>query len=244
MHLSPEAPPQAAGPEAAGPEFACPEAAGPVVRFDRVQRTAHWATAVLFLVLIFTGAALYVPALVGLVGRRVLVTDIHVYCGLALPLPLLVSLAGPWGRALREDLGRLNRWSQDDGIWLSTLLHRGRRALLRPRVGKFNAGQKLNAAFTGGVIVVMLATGSVMHWDQHFPLSWRTGATFVHDLTAYLLVVAVAGHIVMALVHPAALRSMITGKVSHGWARLHAPAWHDEISAGVPVASPGPSREA
>lgn len=215
-----------------------------LVRFDAAQRLAHWTTALLFIVLIFTGAALYVPALVGFVGRRVLVTDVHVYCGFALPLPLLVSLAGPWGRALREDLGRLNRWSRDDHIWLRTVFRRSERALLRPKAGKFNAGQKLNAAFTGGVMVVMLLTGAVMHWAQHFPLSWRTGATFVHDLTAYLLVIAVTGHVVMALTHPGALRSMITGKVSRTWAQLHAPAWQDEVSAGAPAASPGPNPKA
>jgi formate dehydrogenase subunit gamma len=236
-------------PAAGGPPLA--DSASPgigkataLVRFDGAQRTAHWATAVLFLVLMFTGAALYVPALVGFVGRRVLVTDIHVYCGFALPVPLLLSLAGPWGRALRQDLGRLNRWSRDDGIWLRTVLRRTQRAQLRPRAGKFNAGQKLNAAFTGGVMAVMLATGAVMHWAQDFPLSWRTGATFVHDLTAYLLVIAVGGHVVMALTHPGALRSMITGKVSRRWAEVHAPAWRDEISAGAPAASPGPSAKA
>lgn len=31
-------------------------------------------------------------------------------------------------------------------------------------MGKFHPGQKLNAAFTPGAIVVMLTTGSIMHW--------------------------------------------------------------------------------
>src|ERR1700678_1695761 len=117
-----------------------------LLRFDRVERAAHWANATLFFVLIGTGTILYIGPLSLLVGRRVLIDDIHVYCGLALPAPLLVSLAGSWGKGLRADLSRFNRWSADDRRWLrlatKTRLEReaGREALA---IGKFNAGQKL-----------------------------------------------------------------------------------------------------
>ena len=89
-----------------------------LLRFDRVERAAHWANATLFLVLIGTGAILYIGPLSILVGRRVLIDDIHVYCGLALPVPLLISLAGSWGKGLRADLSRFNRWTADDRRWL------------------------------------------------------------------------------------------------------------------------------
>ena len=96
-------------------------------------------------------------------------------------------------------------------------------------VGKFNAGQKLNAAFTGGVIVVMLGTGAIMKWYEPWPLSWRTGATFVHDWLAILAVIAILGHIGYALRDPATLRSMRRGTISRRWAQRHAPGWLDEI---------------
>ena len=201
-----------------------------LVRFDAAERAAHWLLAVMFLVLLFTGAALYLPSLVGLVGRHRLVERVHVDVGLALPLPLLVSLAGSWGKGLRADLRRLNRWSLDDRRWLACACHaRVPRGL---RTGKFNAGQKLNAAFLAGALLVMLMTGSVMHWEYYWPLSWRTGATVVHESLAYVLVVVVAGHIIMALAHPPALRSMLAGRVSRRWAERHAPAWLEEMEAG------------
>ncbi|HMK96926.1 MAG TPA: cytochrome b/b6 domain-containing protein [Acidimicrobiales bacterium] len=201
-------------------------AARRLVRFDAVERLAHWCTAIFFLTLIVTGAILYVPALVGWVGRRVLITRIHVDVGLALPLPLVVSLLGSWGRGLRADLRRLNRWTIEDRQWFSALLHR--RPLAAHPAGKFNAGQKLNAAFVLGEMIVMLMTGSVMHWFNLFSNSWRTGATFVHDLFAYLLVAVVVGHILMALTHPEALRSIFTGRVTREWAKRHAPLWLEE----------------
>ncbi len=216
---------------------------GELVRFDGVQRFAHWATAGLFLVLILTGAALYVPAVAGMVGRRPLVERVHVDAGFALAVPLLVSLSGPWGRALRRDLGRLNRWTEDDRRWLRCVLNA--RSTTGVPKGKFNAGQKLNAAFTAGVLLVMLLSGAVMHWPLYWPLSWRTGATFVHDVVAYAFVLVVIAHVAMAFTHPSALRSMLTGRVGLGWARRHAPLWLEELdaAAGSPAVrsdEPGP----
>jgi formate dehydrogenase subunit gamma len=177
--------------------------------------------------LIFTGAALYIPALVGFVGRRVLVVRIHVDAGLALPLPLIISLAGSWGKGLRADLKRLNRWGRDDREWLRRSVRWEPTDKLS--IGKFNAGQKLNAAIVGGTIIVMLMTGAVMHWPYDFALSWRTGATFIHDIVALGFFVVVVGHIFMALTHPPALRSIFTGRISRAWAKRHAPLWLEEV---------------
>src|SRR5579875_1981551 len=113
-------------------------------RFDLVERLVHWVNAGLFLSLILTGALLYIAPFGALVGRRALVEDIHVYCGLALPVPLIVGVSGPWGRSLRADLRRFNRWTRSDRIWLGALTRsRSERtaALRKVEVGKFNAGQ-------------------------------------------------------------------------------------------------------
>lgn len=204
-------------------------------RFDRTERVLHWVDAALFLVLLATGAVLYLSPLAALVGRRALVEDTHLAAGLALPVPLLLSLPGRAGRALRADLGRLNRWSDHDRTWLrAALVARHRRAALRRDlvVGKFNAGQKLNAAFTGGVIPVMLLTGVVMYWYHPWPLAWRTGATDTHDWLAAAVVVVVAGHVRHALADRDALRSMWTGRIPRRWAERHAPGWLEEAAPG------------
>ncbi len=199
-------------------------------RFDRVERAVHWVNAALMLVLIFTGAALYLQPLGELVGRRALVENIHVYCGVALPVPLFVALAGPWGRALRADLRRFNRWSRTDRLWLrASFRERGQRQATYAQLdlGKFNAGQKLNAAWTAGSGLVLLGTGLIMRWYHPWPLSWRTGATFVHDWTAIAVGLVVLGHIFMAVSDPDALRAMVTGRISRRWAGRHARAGLD-----------------
>jgi formate dehydrogenase subunit gamma len=199
------------------------QAVSRILRFDRVQRSAHWANALLFGILMLTALLLYFPGLSGIVGRRALVVNIHVWTGIVLPIPLLISVVGPWGVRMRRDLRRVNRWTRDEIVWLWAL---GRKA---PRVvDKFNPGQKLNSIFVGGSIVFMLATGIVLRWFQFFPVSWRMGATFVHDVLALAIFVAVIGHVIFAIAHPEAMRSMFSGWVSKRWAARHAPAWMRE----------------
>jgi formate dehydrogenase subunit gamma len=203
-------------------------------RFDRVERALHWSTAGLVFVLLGTAAVLYFGELSTLVGRRELVRRVHVVCGLLLPLPLLVAVAGRWGRGVLADLRAFNRWDADDRRWLRSL---GRDPSVR--LAKFNPGQKLNAAFVGGAFGVMLVTGSIMHWFDPFPLSWRTGATFVHDWTSVALGVVIAGHIRMALVDRDALRSMVRGWVPSDWARRHRPRWYEELTGESAVRRSG-----
>jgi formate dehydrogenase subunit gamma len=207
-----------------------PRTAGRLVRFDGVQRAAHWLNATLFGILILTALALYFPSLAAVVGRRALVAEIHLWAGIALPVPIIVSLLGPWGAQLRRDLRRINTWTRDEVAWLKVLGHKAPRV-----VDKFNPGQKLNAIFTGGAIVVMLATGCILKWFMAFPVSWRTGATFVHDVFAFVIVFVIAGHVLFALTHPESLRSICKGWVSEAWAARHAPGWLAEERASAEV---------
>lgn len=195
-----------------------------VVRFDRVERWLHWTNASLFLVLLATGLILYVGPLSSLIGRRVLVKDIHVISGLLLPVPLIVAYGGPWRTALRRDVRRFARWSVDDRRWLTSWGRRGQAGM-----GKFNAGQKLNAIFVAGCIPLTLVTGSIMRWFDPFPIAWRTGATFVHDWLALSLLVVIVGHIGKALSEPVSLRAMRSGTVPAAHVRRHHPRWWREL---------------
>jgi formate dehydrogenase subunit gamma len=196
-----------------------------ILRFDAVQRSAHWVNAALFGILMTTALPLYFGALADVVGRRHLVEQIHLWAGIALPFPIAVSLVGPWGARMRQDAGRINRWTRDEIRWLRTF---GRS---HTELDKFNPGQKLNAIFTVGVIVVMLGTGSVLQWFRFFPVSWRSGATFVHDTFAFAVFAVVIVHIAFALTHPDSMRSMFKGWVTEGWGAKHAPRWDREPPA-------------
>lgn len=192
-----------------------------ILRFTRAERYLHRIVAALTFVLLVTGAALYFPDVSVLVGNRPLVSDIHVIAGFALPIPIALAL---FSRAFRNDADLLNRFSPDDWRWLRS---RDRRSGRIP-VGKFNAGQKLNSAFTLGWILVMLGTGSVMFFSSLFPDDIRTGATFVHDWLTLLIFVVVIGHIYMAMNDAEARVGMRTGEASVEWAQREHPQWEAE----------------
>lgn len=193
-----------------------------LLRFDRVQRGAHWVNAALFGVLMTTAIPLYFGSFFGFIWPRHLIAQIHLWTGVALPIPIIVSLLGPWGTSMRRDVRRINMWTRQEMRWMKTL---GETPIV---ADKFNPGQKLNAIFIGASIVIMLATGSMLQWFRFFPVPWREGATFVHDVMAFAIFVVVFGHIVMALTHRGALRSIFSGWVSESWAAKHAPAWLTE----------------
>jgi formate dehydrogenase subunit gamma len=218
-------PPDAGAGDNAGPAALPPDT--PILRFDGVERVAHWLNAALFGVVMLTGSVLYIGELSVLVGNREIVRVIHVYCGLAIPVVFLVAYSGRWGKALRRDFSRINRWTRDDKRWFRTM---GRDKSVR--LGKFNAGQKLNAAFVVGAALVMVGTGSIMHWFNPFPDDVRTGATFVHDWFAFFIWASVIGHIWFAFADGEALRGMWRGSVTARWARSHRPAWYDEVTEG------------
>ncbi|MFJ5839348.1 cytochrome b/b6 domain-containing protein [Streptomyces shenzhenensis] len=190
-------------------------------RFSRAERWVHRTTATLMGVCVVTAAFLYLPQLAVLVGRRALVVRVHEYAGLALPVPVLLGLAS---RAFRADLRFLNRFGPHDRVWLGAALRRDKRPAARP-AGKFNAGQKIYAAWLAGATLVMLGTGLLMWFTHLTPLIWRTSATFVHDWLALTLGVVLAGHIGMALADPEARRGLRTGTVSRDWADREHPLW-------------------
>jgi formate dehydrogenase subunit gamma len=202
-----------------------------LLRFAPASRWVHRVTAVLVAVCLLTAAVLYLEPLATLVGRRGLVVQLHLWAGLALPVPVLL---GRLSAAYRADLRELDRWTAADRAWLR---RRDRRAAGLP-VGKFNAGQKLNAALSAGGGLVLLGTGIVMEYGHRWPLPLRTGATWVHDWTAAALLLLVLGHVRLAYRDEDARRGLRTGRVPVGWARREHPAWA-AAAAGFPGGAAG-----
>ncbi len=189
-----------------------------VARFSPAQRWVHRATGLLMGTCLVTAFVLYYGPVSLAVGHRHAVELVHVWAGYALGAPLLLGLLSS---AYRADLRVLNRFSREDWRWLRSKNRRDGSF----EVGKFNAGQKLNASLTAGSIVVLLGTGTLMFWTGLVRLTWRTGATFVHDWFALGLGLLVLGHLWFAMADPEAREGMRTGRVSRSWARKEHPAW-------------------
>lgn len=195
---------------------------GTVRRFGKVTRAVHWTAALLMITCIITAAILYNGSIALAVGHRHLVELVHVYAGFALPAPILL---GMFSAAYRQDMRRLDRFAPRDWRWLFSRKRRDGSI----KVGKFNAGQKLNGALSGGAIAALLGTGIIMYFPGLTRLSWRTGATFVHDWFALAVGLLVVGHLYYAAKDSEARRGMLTGRVSDSWARAEHGAWADEV---------------
>ena len=190
-----------------------------VRRFSRTERAVHWVHASAFLVLLGSGLVLYLPSLAAEIGRRPLVKDVHLFTALAWAVALLTVVALGDRRGLRATTRELDVFDADDRRWLL-----GRHA----RQGRFNAGQKLNAALTAA-FAVLLAVSGVLLWLGERDTRFRLDSTIVlHDVVAYLSVALLAGHLYLAVIHPStrhALRGITVGTVREDWAREHHPKW-------------------
>lgn len=199
-----------------------------LARFTKAERALHWSVAALMIILIVTAALLYVPMLSGVVGNRATIKVIHIWTGFALPVPIILAL---FSRAFRSDAERLNRFTAHDWAWLKS--RRARMPGAGVPIGKFNAGQKLYAAFALGSIIVMLITGAMMTFNRAFPDFLLTGATFVHDWLALALAVVVMGHVYKAFGDASARMAMVTGSAPASWAEREHSEWADEMRDGA-----------
>lgn len=189
---------------------------GYVRRFSRLERLLHWVNAGFFLSLLATGLILYLPALSDLVLRRQLLQSLHFWTGVAwlAALALLIALGA---RRLRRTARELEGFDRDDLRWL-----RDRRA---PQ-GRFNAGQKINAALFAAFTILFGVSGLLL-WFGEEDTRFRFASTVIlHDGLMFASLVLLVGHLYFALIHPAtrhALRGMTLGTVSADWAaRQHA----------------------
>lgn len=192
---------------------------GYVLRFTRTERAVHWVHATAFLVLLGSGLVLYLPALASSIGRRPLVKDVHLLTAVAWAAALVAIVVLGDRRSLRRTLHELDVFDADDRRWL-----RGARA---PQ-GRFNAGQKVNAALTASLALLFAVSGTLL-WLGERDNDLRWASTIVlHDGLTLVSVVLLAGHLYLAVLHPStrhALRGITAGTVREDWARAHHAKW-------------------
>ncbi len=201
-------------------------------RFSTAQLLAHLLVAVTFFAMLWTGLCLYFPALTEVMNRP-LAKQWHLYSAIALGVGLVLLIAvrpRDFGKMVRET----DTLDEDDIAWLRG----GPRRLFdhdgAPDQGWWNAGQKLAASVTMGLMVVLAITG-VLLWLGERNTAFRFGGTVdVHDLATILIVILTCGHLYLALLHPAtraATRGIVTGDVDRDWARRNHARWVREVES-------------
>lgn len=195
--------------------------AGYVRRFSPVERLLHWLNALGFFFLLTTGLILYLPRLSVLVARRQFIQSIHFWGGVVW-LGALAAVLLLGARRLLATARDIETFDHDDVVWL-----RGGRA---PQ-GRFNAGQKINAALTAAFTILFGVSGLLL-WFGEQDTRFRFASTVIlHDGLMYVSLVLLVGHLYLALINPAtrhSLRGMTLGDVRVEWAMKHHAKWEPE----------------
>ncbi|HXG01927.1 MAG TPA: hypothetical protein VNO23_00740, partial [Candidatus Binatia bacterium] len=125
------------------------------------------------------------------------------------------------------------RWLARFPRWLTA--EPAARARLDARVGRFNAGQKVNALFTAASAAVLLVTGlALVPVALGAPVPGPTAAAALraaHRWVTLAALLPLAGHLFFALAFPPtrpSLAGMLDGRVDADWAAHHHPRWRGE----------------
>ena len=193
-------------------------------RFSKSERAVHWIHAAAFFVLLGSGLVLYLPSLAG-IGNRGLVKDVHLYTAIAWALALLAVVLLGDRKGLRRALTDLDGFDLDDRLWLRRY---------PTKQGRFNAGQKLNAAVTAAFAVLFTVSGILLWYGERDTRFRFAGTIVLHDGLMWISLVLLAGHLYLSLIYPRtrhSLRGIVRGDVELQWAREHHPKWVEEVLA-------------
>lgn len=201
-----------------------------VSRYSASERLNHWVTAITFLILTFSGLALFHPSMFWFTqffGGPVWTRILHPFVGVV----MFLSFSG---LALR--FWSHNLLSGNDVIWLTRIgdVVQNREDRL-PEVDRYNAGQKMLFWTMIATISLLLVTGIVI-WRPwfagYFPIDLIRVSALAHAMAAFVIISGIIVHIYAAIWIRGTMGAMIRGTVTRAWAAKHHPGWYKRIAAG------------
>jgi len=207
-----------------------------IERYRVMQRISHWAFAAAFFVLLFSGLALFVPAVsvwtASTAGRLT-----HRIAAVVLMLSPVFYLITD-----RKGLAQLARdsvtYDKDDLAWFKHFIPYvfGRAKNLPPQ-GRINAGEKLHHAVIILGFLVISITGLMLWFWETLPAAARLTTLLVHDVSMVVLAVLTVGHLFFVFVY-GAFAAMWSGLVTDVYARVEHPKWLAQMEAEGKVITP------
>ena len=200
-----------------------------VPRYRLAQRLSHWIFVAAFFVLLFSGLALFVPAVsewIASVNGRLAHRVAAIVLMLA-PLFYLITDRKGLGQLLRDSF----TYDKDDRAWFTHFIPYvfGKAKNLPPQ-GRINAGEKLHhAAIILGFLLIAITGLMLWFWDgMSAPL--RLTTLMVHDVAMLALAVLTVGHVFFVFVY-GAFSGMWNGFVTELYARVEHSKWLAQMEA-------------
>ncbi|TKW66229.1 MAG: formate dehydrogenase subunit gamma [Paracoccus denitrificans] len=199
-----------------------------VRRYATHTRINHWFTAILIILLILSGFALFSPRLfflTAIFGGGQNARFLHPIFGVVACFSFLLLFLQLW---------RLNIMRREDIAWAKNIdqVLAGHEENL-PELGKYNLGQKFVFWGMFWLLLAMIVSG-LMIWQQFFPdlvsVQTRRWAVLVHAVSAVLSVLIVIVHVYAAFWTRGTLSAMTRGNVTGGWAWKHHRKWLREVA--------------
>jgi formate dehydrogenase subunit gamma len=216
MELQPRRAPQA---------FATERPPDAIRRYSEAERLTHWAVALLYLWLFFSGLALFHPYffwISALFGSPTMMRILHPFFGVALAVLFFAYASRLW---------RDNLILASDRRWLRGMIAYMNGKDETPVEGKYNAGQKLMYWSMIACVAALLLSGLVL-WRPYlapsFGLPARRAAALIHAVVAFVMFVGIGVHVYAALWTRGSMRAMTRGWVTRTWARYHHPGWYEK----------------
>ena len=205
---------------------------GELLRHPVYTRFLHWSVAILFVLSLLTGFAVYSPWpyrwLTPLFGGGPMTRFLHPWFGLLFDVAFFFQFLN-WFTPMA--------WTKADGRWLRRIkAYTTNKERVEPEdVGFFNGGQKLYFWAIVVSAVLFLITGLLLWFDDAVP-RWSVALSYVvHDIAALVMLAGFIVHIYEGTAaQPGTFRSMIDGTVTRAWAWTHHPAWYKEVTGRDP----------
>ena len=189
--------------------------------------------------LALSGLALYSPYLFFLTnvfGGGQTTRWLHPWIGVLLFVSFYVFFAQLW---------RANLPNRDDVAWMLRIkdVVAGNEERL-PEIGKYNAGQKFVFWGMSGLILVLIATGTVI-WQEYFApytaIETQRWAALIHAAAAIAIILIWITHVYASIWIQGTMRAMTRGNVTAGWAYRHHRKWLKQLASLRRRAAPQPN---
>lgn len=201
-----------------------------VTRWTLNDRTLHWITAILFIIMaigglsILFGRAVLRPLLggAGFAAWAGFSKVVHNYAGVLFTVCILLMIVS-W---MRNNLPRREDWD-----WIR---HGGGMFGKHVPAGRVNAGEKMWFWFIAIAGLAVCISGLVLDFENfgYSRFTWQV-ANVIHSVLAIAWVGFFLGHVYIGTIGTeGALEGMTTGDVSVEWAKQHHDLWYQEITSG------------
>lgn len=199
-------------------------------RFSTKERVLHWFVTITFFTLLLSGLGLYSRLFTGyfnLFGNGSNAILFHKIAGVMFFISSIMLFL--------HNRSRTTDFNEDDREWIRSYGGYLSKEEIHLKVGKFNAGQKVFAVFTGIATAILGVTGIFIWMPTAFPRVIVQVSLMLHGLMFVCSIMFVVVHVYLATIgNPGTLEAMLWGKVSRSWAKHHHPKWYKEVTEENP----------